>query len=248
MSVMDHRIARAARNNADWCEIVCASHGSPGVFVDTMWINRGRIPRFYPNAQTIEPDTDRQIELIKKLVHEPLPSGWALKDSFASLDLAPLGFTVLLKAQWIYLSEGKVAGTDAATAPGLRWEIVRSEDSLEEWERAWRDANGDTNTARIFLPMLLENPDVAIVVGFRGERIVAGAIGNLSAGVVGWSNFFAVQGEDARACALGSLGSLMRNFPDTAIVGYEDGDMLRLAESLGFESIGPLRVWLFTAG
>jgi len=210
-----------------------------------MWINHGRIPRFYPKVQVIARDARRQIELIKELAQLPLPNGWAVKDSFASLDLAPLGFAVLFVAQWIILRREKLSRLDAASAE-LEWKIMRSEDSLAGWERAWRDANGDTNTARIFLPALLTIPDVAIVGGCRGKRVVAGGIGNRSEGVVGWSNFFAIQQEDRRECASGCLTVLSRNFAEAAIVGYEEGEMLRLAESLGFESLGALRVWLFT--
>ena len=242
MSVLNERIDRAVRNNADWCDLVCSAHGSLGVFADGMWINRGRIPRFYPNAQTIARDAPRQIKLIEELSREALPPGWALKDSFASLDLTSLGFTILFEAQWIILPREKLSTLGSAEP---RWNFVRSVDSLAEWEGAWRDANGDTNTARIFVPALLENADIAIVAGYRGERIVAGAIGNRSEGVLGWSNFFAAQAEDTRACASGSLAALSRNFADAAIVGYEEGEMLRLARSLSFESIGPLRVWLF---
>jgi hypothetical protein len=212
----------------------------PGEFSGEMWINRGRLPRFYPNAQTLVVRGTRQIQLIKELA--ALPVGWALKDSFATLDLAPLGFQMLFEAQWIVLPQDKVSTLGCAE---LRSETIRSADALAEWESAWRDANGDNNTERIFLPALLENPDVAIVAGYRDERIVAGAIGNRSAGVVGWSNFFARQGEDTRLCAANSLAQLSRSFSDTAIVGYEEGEMLRLAESLGFEPLGPLRVWLF---
>lgn len=244
MSAVNDRIDRAVRNNADWCEVVCSAHGSPGEVVDTMWINLGPIPRFYPNAQTLTRDAQRQIESIKRLVNESLPSGWALKDSFASLDLAQLGFTQLFEAQWIILGREKLPTLDAA-AEQLRWGIVRSEESLSGWERAWRDANSDANATRIFLPALLKHPDVAVVGGYRGERIIAGAIGNRNQDVVGWSNFFAIHGEDARACASGSLLALSRNFADTAMVGYEEGQMLRTAQSLGFEAIGPLRVWLF---
>jgi len=206
-----------------------------------MWINRERVPRFYPNAQTLTAPGARQVGLIRELIVQ-LPSAWAVKDSFASLDLAPLGFTLLFDAQWIVLPQEKASMLESGE---LRWEIVRSEDFLAEWERAWCDANGDTNTARVFLPVLLEKADVAIVAGFRGDRIVAGAIGNRSEEVVGWSNFFAGHGVDTRTCASGSIAALARFFPDAAMVGYEEGDMLRLARSLGFESLGPLRVWLF---
>jgi hypothetical protein len=242
MSVVNKQIDRAVRNNADWCDLICRVHGSPGEFADGMWINRERIPRFYPNAQTIAPNAPRQIELIQELSREALAAGWAVKDSFASLDLTSFGFTVLFDAQWISLPREKLPTLESVEP---RWNFVRSENSLAIWESAWREANGDTNTSRIFVPALLENPDIAIVAGYRGERIVAGAIGNRSQGVVGWSNFFAAEAEDLRACASGSLASLSRNFADAAIVGYEAGEMLLLAQSLNFESIGPLRVWLF---
>jgi hypothetical protein len=119
---------------------------------------------------------------------------------------------------------------------------VRSEGSVVKWERAWRDANGDSNTARTFLPVLLENPEVAFVAGYRDERLVAGAIGRkMSEGVLGWSNFFAAHGEDTHVCESGSVVALSRNSADAAIVGYEEGEMLRVARSLSFEAIGPLR-------
>lgn len=242
VSRMDERIDRAVRNNADWCDLICTAHGSPGVFADGMWINRGRIPRFYPHAQTITRDAPEQIKLIKKLSREALPAGWALKDSFALLDLTSIGFAVLFEAQWIVLPREKFSSLGYAE---LRWEFVRSTESLAEWESAWREANGDTNPARIFLSALLENPDVAIVAGYRGERIVAGAVGNRSEGVLGWSNFFAARAENTRACASGALVTLSKNFADVPIVGYEEGEMLRLSRSLSFESLGPLRVWLF---
>ena len=207
-----------------------------------MWINRGRIPRFYPNAQTISRDAPLQTALIEKLTREALHTGWAVKDSFASLDLLSMGFTVLFEAEWIFLPRERLSTLRSAEP---QWNFVRSEDSLDRWEHAWREANGDANTARVFVPALLENPDVAIVAGSRGGRIVAGAIGNRSEHVLGWSNFFAARAEDTRACASGSLAALSRNFADTPIVGYEAGEMLHMARSLSFESIGPLRVWLF---
>jgi hypothetical protein len=244
--VINAKVMRAARNNADWCDIVCRSHGCHSDLHDGIWINRSPGPRFYPNAQTLAERNPRQIELIKELVHAKLPAGWAVKDSFAALDLAPLGFTRLFEAQWIYMSSGTQPATVPAAPPALCWEIVRSASYLAEWESAWRDANSDANTARIFLPQLLQNKDVAVVAARHHGQIVAGAIGNLSAEVVGWSNFFAGSGQDMRACAEGSLVQLSRNFPDAPVVGYENGEMLELARSLGFESVGALRVWVFT--
>ncbi|MGC1192837.1 MAG: hypothetical protein WA861_19810, partial [Candidatus Binatus sp.] len=171
-----------------------------------------------------------------------LPSGWAVKDSFCALDLVSRGFQVLFAAEWIYLSVSRMK--DIAPRSSARWEIVRSDRALAEWESAWRSAAGDTSKERIFLPALLENEDIAVVAGYRDDHIVAGAIANRSNGVVGWSNFFAPAAEilDAAAASLATLSGVFNGLP---IVGYERGDDLRNALALGFESLGPLRVWTF---
>ena len=47
------QVAQAAYNNAHWCDTVCRAHGTPGEFHDHLWLNRHRVPRFYPNAVTL---------------------------------------------------------------------------------------------------------------------------------------------------------------------------------------------------
>ena len=149
---------------------------------------------------------------------------------------------MLFDAEWIYLPVSRMK--DIAPRSSARWEIVRSDRALAEWESAWSSAAGDTSEERIFVPALLENKDIAVVAGYRDDHIVAGAIANRSDGVVGWSNFFAPAAEilDAGAASLATIGGVFSGLP---IVGYEHGDDLRNALALGFESLGPLRVWTF---
>src|SRR5262249_50669870 len=130
---METRIEQAIRNNAEWCHIVCSAHGSPGEFFDDIWINRAPLPRFYPNAQTLADRSARQIDLISELINRGLPSGWAVKDSCASLDLTTCGFTELFDAQWIYLPQERLRAASSTSAPEVRWEIVRSNQMLAEW-------------------------------------------------------------------------------------------------------------------
>ena len=241
--MLDDRKIRSARNNAEWCDAVCRSHGKPGEFYEDMWLNRSPAPRFYPNAGTLAEPSQRQIDLIDELVAGRLPRGWAVKDSFCTLDLESRGFRVLFVAEWIYLSVSRVRGIGAARK-AARWEVVRSDRALAEWESAWSRAGGDGSNDRIFVPSLLEGKDIAVVAGYRDGHIVAGAIANRSDGVVGWSNFFAPEAEmlDRAAESLATIG---RVFPGLPIVGYEHGDELRNAHVMGFESLGPLRVWTF---
>jgi hypothetical protein len=242
---METRIKQAIRNNAQWCDIVCRAHGRPGEFLDEIWINRAPLPRFYPNAQTLAEAGSRQINLIKELMNQGLPSAWAVKDSFASLDLTSCGFIPLFDAQWIYLTQERLSAVRSAPAPDVRWEIVQTDELLAEWERAWCEANRDTNRARVYLPALLESREVAIVAARRAGHIIAGAIGNRSDGVVGWSNVFVKELRDLPDLAAGSLLTLSEVFSGLPLVGYEGGDPLRDAIASGFEAIGPLRVWIF---
>jgi hypothetical protein len=241
--MLDDRCVRAARNNAEWCDAVWRAHGNPGEFHDDIWLNRNAVPRFYPNAGTLAEPTPRQLALIDELITARLPSGWAVKDSFSMLDLESRGFQMLFDAEWVYLPVSRMKDI-ASARTSARWEIVRNDLALAEWESAWTRSAGDTSKDRIFLPPLLENKDIAMVAGCRDGNVVAGAIANRSDDVVGWSNFFAPATEMLDHAAA-SLATIARVFPGLPIVGYEHGDDLRNAYSLGFESIGPLRVWIF---
>ena len=241
--MLDDRNIRAARNNAELCDAVCVAHEHPGEFHYDMWLNRNLVPRFYPNAGTLAEPGPRQIALIDELITARLPPGWAVKDSFSMLDLESRGFRILFDAEWIYLPVSRVKEI-AAVRTSARWEVVRDALALAEWESAWSRSSGDTGIGRIFLPPLLENKDVALVAGYRDGQIVAGAIANRSDRVVGWSNFFAPATEVSDHAAA-SLAMIAQVFPGLPIVGYEHGDDLRNAHSVGFESTGPLRVWTF---
>lgn len=242
--MLDDRSVRAARNNAEWCDAVCRAHGNPGEFHDDIWLNRNAVPRFYPNAGTLAEPSQTQFDLIDELIAARLPPGGAVKDSFSMLDLESRGFRMLFDAEWIYLPISRMKDI-ASKGTSSRWEIVRNELALAEWESAWSRSIDDVGKERVFLPALLANKDVAVIAGYRDGRIIAGAIANRSDDVIGWSNFFAPASEifDDATESLATIGGI---FPGSPIVGYEHGDDLRKAHSLGFESIGLLRVWTFT--
>jgi len=239
--MLDDRYIYAARNNAELCDAVCRAHGSPGEFREDLWLCRHPVPRFYPNAVTLAPNHNL-LDLIEELLAMRLPRGWAVKDSFATLDLAPRGFHLLFTAEWIYFPVSRMKQI-AAAGRSVRWEVVHSERMLAEWESAWAASSSDTSNERVFLPPLLDDEDIAVIAGYSDDRIVAGAIANRSDGVVGWSNFFAPP-NDVLSFAAESLTEIGKAFPDLPIVGYEHGAELRNAQTLGFESLGPLRVWM----
>ncbi len=207
---------RAVRNNALWCHAVCASHGSPGEFHPTLWLARHGAPRYYPNAITLTPQIDR--------TEIPRTGGWAIKDSYQSLNLQDLGFAPLFDAAWIAMPPPQTTASSAV--------IIATEPDLSAWEQDWSAGQGGDP---IFRPALLADPDIRFL-----RTATGGGILNRGADVVGVSNLF---GDPATVWpALVQAAATI--FPGLPLVAYDRGDDLAAALNLGFARIGPLRVWL----
>ena len=74
---------------------MCFSHGTVGRFLVHTWVNAEPVPRFYPNVVSLTTgaaDIDEQRQIVDMLLKSNLPSRWAVKDSFRTLDIARLGF------------------------------------------------------------------------------------------------------------------------------------------------------------
>lgn len=238
----DKHTQQAVYNNAVWCYSVCRVHDRPGEFLDDMWINRRKSPRFYPNAVTLLPDRpDIQAVRIRELVQSRLPGQWGVKDSYCTLDLASLGFHIALEAQWLYRPAMLSRRERDSKLSDVRWVRVSDASELTRWEHAWAGADF-AKLPRVFLPALLADKNVAFIAAYQDERIVAGLIANRTGEVVGVSNLF-VPKEDDQLRA-GCFAAAMRAFPDLPLVGYEHGQDLEQALALGFESLSPLRIWL----
>lgn len=242
LELQEHdRVGLVVHNNAVWCDTICRAHGHAGEFLPGIWINRHAAPQFYPNAVTLAADpVDDQLATIRSLMAAGIPGAWAVKDSFAVLDLAPLGFRGLFEATWLWRS-GEPLPVEAEPAD-LHWSQIDSATELAAWETAWRGEPADDPYARIFLPPLLEDESIVILAAYQDERIVAGAIANRTGQVVGLSNVF-VPGQDAQRLRAGCVAAVQARFPGLPLVGYESGDELAAFRGLAFEALGPLRIW-----
>ena len=76
---------------------------------------------FRVTLTTGEADIVEQRQAVRILQKSHLPGRWAVKDSFRTLDIARLGFEVLLEANWIRKAHPKAG----AMVSGLAWERVR---------------------------------------------------------------------------------------------------------------------------
>lgn len=226
-------VRAAARNNAEWCAAMSRSHGVAGEFGGEAWTAPARTPLYYPDTVTLVPSADPAAVTARIDTAAP---GVSVKDSFADLDLTDAGFQVLFEARWIHRPAGA-----PALAPTLAWDVVDDAEALRSWAEAW----GDTH---LFRPELLDDAATFVLAGRTPDgRVVAGAVASLSgdAGhqVVGISNVFASDAGPDPAWP-GVLDAVHRRFPDLPVVGYEQGDDLAVALRHGFETIGPLRVWV----
>jgi hypothetical protein len=223
----------AVANNASWCDAVCRSHGYPGTSSSRLWTSTRHRLRFYPNAITLRPEVTAPEVLTAADSSRP----FAVKDSFARLDLARARFRLLAQASWIVREAGRPAGPPD---DGLSWDKVTSPGDLNDWETAWAD--GASGSGRVFLPALLSDPRCAILACRRENRIVAGAIVYAADGAAGTSNVFSTGLPPDRLWA--SIWPAVAGLhPHLPVVGYEQGTSLEAARQAGFHVLGTLRIW-----
>ena len=234
----------AVRNNAEWCDAVCGARGVPGRFTEHLWLNEKQTPPYYPNIITLRPTSDalmRELAAAITSVRDAVGDKLSIKDSYADIDLAAHSLDVLFDAQWI--TRAGMLAPPVATARGVDWSIAGDDAGLDAWKAAW-DAQ-IVAVDPIFAPSLLHDADIAFIAAHRDRAIVAGAIASRSAGVVGLSNVFTPVTE-SRAVWAGCIAATMAWAPGMPIVGYESGADLATALEVGFELLGPLRIWVAT--
>jgi hypothetical protein len=216
-------LAEAALNNAAWCDVVCRALGLQPRWAADAWTVTPRSPDGYPDAVTLVPGADPRT-VLSRIDHGP---GCSVKDSFADLDLAPLGFRVLFDATWIR----RPATQDAAPA-ALEWREVRDPADLDQWSGG-QDLD-------VFRPALLDVEDLHL---FHAPGREAGFALHRTGRVVGVSN--TREGDAPRADLWADLVAVAGTvYPGLDLVGYEAGEHLAAARASGFLSTGPLRVWI----
>jgi hypothetical protein len=202
---------------------VCRALGLQPRWAADAWAVTQRSPDGYPDAVTLVPGADARA-VLSRVDHGP---GCSVKDSFADLDLAPVGFRVLFDATWIR----RPATEDAAPA-ALEWRQVRNRADLDQWSRG-QDLD-------VFRPALLDVEDLHL---FHAPGSAAGFALHRTGRVVGVSNTRAGDAPEAALWAdLVAVASTV--CPGLDLVGYEAGESLAAAMDSGFLSTGPLRVWI----
>ncbi len=176
-------VRAAARNNAEWCDAFCRTHGIAGRLRADCWCSPVRTPPYYPDAVTLLPEVAVE-ELLSGI---DTSEGCSIKDSFAQLDLAMAGFRRLFRAEWLVRDPPEPGG--ASERP---WSPLTSEEQLREWEAAWAESPEGSG---LFRRALLADEAISVLARYDGDRIVAGAVANRSETVIGVSNVFDAAGD-----------------------------------------------------
>ena len=232
-------LTSAVRNNAQWCDRIAASHGGAGQFDADCWWTTAQAQRFYPNAVTLRAaGTTRQLRTIEALSAAPPAPTFAIKDSFACLELRGLGFAPLFDATWYVLEPIRGGGATRRVTMHRVHDAV----SFEAWRHAW--CGGDTTAGQVFVESLLRDSDVAFVAGEQQGRIVCGAALFRGSGVVSISNLFS----DARERTAELIRFAHETTAGAPLVGYGDAAELSSLSTAAPRPLGPLRVWQRRSG
>jgi hypothetical protein len=224
----DARTLAAVANNAAWCDLVCRTAGLPTVVGRDLWSTPRRSPDAYPDAVTLRPG----VSVAAVLAAVDDSAGASVKDSFADLDLAPHGWSVLFEAQWL------TRPAAAAATPGLPWRVVDG-DTLP----LWLTAHGTADIG----PRVLDDADVRLLLAADDDGAVAVAALNRSGAgadtVVGVSNVQVLRSDPELVWS--ELAPVARReLGAHPLVGYESGPDLLPPVAVGFEPVGRLRVWV----
>ncbi len=223
----DSRAIIAAHNNADWYAMMFDVHRLKYERSDAAFLALEKPPPFHSWITTTAPSSETMLlNLVLENLQRP---GFLIKDAFDCLALDNQGLIEFFSGTWIWNESVPPANTS-------NWRRVTTAEELLMWEAAWRN-NDAPSKARQFPDAILQRDDVFIWGRECGDGFDAGVIANLSADCVGLSNCF---GNNAYPAAAAICAAHADKRP---VVGYENGDDLIAAQSLGFTTTGTLRLW-----
>ena len=224
---VEPRLRQAIDASVGWYEDLCALHAVPTTIERGVWRSIGRPPPLHSDLVVVEPEVG--VSQVTGLVLDPGPCG--CKDSFATVDLSPAGFTTLFSATWMHLA----ATATPRSATLNDWVPVVDAVQLSEWTTLH-------GTSEVLLPGLLRQGHFRILAKYADQRIVAGAVARLASGVVDVSNVFFTP--DCVVDWASLVATIQTHFPGRPLVGYEREAALEAACDAGFVPVGDLRVWV----
>lgn len=224
---MDSRLILAIAASRRWYDDIFTLHHRLASTDGRMWIAESPPPPWHSAVKTLSPDVEIDEVVAAMTGH----AGGSVADSFGNLDLERRGFSLLFEATWVHH-----AAIAHATWPD-GWVVVQDPILLAEWCRR-HDYSG------VLLPEVLESPSFHVLAKIEDGMPTAGAVVHDADAVTGLTNMWTsrelLTADDVRqllACA-----AVIR--PGRGVVDYARGDELDVLVSVGYERLGPQRVWV----
>ncbi|HEV2797401.1 MAG TPA: hypothetical protein VGV65_07240 [Nocardioides sp.] len=222
----DEHLGQAVDASRAWYQDIHALHGVSTVVRRGVWQSQGPPPPWHSGVMTL----DRNVpvsEVLAAVVDRP---SVGVADSFASLDLAEHGFTLLFEAHWLRLDTGRAP---AASVVPDHWSRVTSSGQLATWS--------DLHDYAGVLTDALNHPRFEILARHRGPEMIAGAVLHDAGDSIGLSNIWSL--EDVAGDIASVLAIARTAHPGRPVTTYARGEELDILVGNGFQVLGPHRVW-----
>jgi hypothetical protein len=223
-------ISRLVANNAAWIHQANAALGKVGEFTPILWQNFNDMPPIFPNADTLGGTEAEQLQAIQALANKRSGKLVAVKDAWARLDLAPLGFEPLFEANWLYRDAAPIEKSSE-----FQIERITTPEALRDFAIA---CNGE-ELADVYAPALLKSHILWFLARKEG-KIVGGITAFAAEGLNGLNNLFA----DDKSIESALIRAGINAFPDLPASDYTGDAGVPVYHALGFKTVGKLRVWL----
>jgi hypothetical protein len=246
----DH-VADAAANLAGWHDSSLRALKLRTEQDAALWSSREAGPMVFFSGVTLGgPDaSDEQLRAIEGLLQERHADDFAVCDSFATLDLAPLGFEVLRLGTWMVRMPAEPVRRPFPR--DLAIERVVTPQQLAEWEAASATAFGAPPLPEVgawHAPAILSDPRMQVFAGKVGDRVVCGSMAYFSDRVNGIYavSTLAEYRHKGYAEWLTWRGVLARPHQPATLQPSEQAEALY--RHMGFEDTGEYVVWRHRPG
>jgi Acetyltransferase (GNAT) family len=251
-------LAAAVDNLIAWHDVSIRALGFPTALGRYWWTSPTPAPWIYFTAISRRPlvgRAQRQEAVAELRTHLDDPRGGfqAICASHADLDLAWGSTGLALRSRGLWYA--RPAGA-TAVVPSSSWldaepddlviETVAGPGPLAEYESATTAAFGGlapVTPGDIHAPGILAGSGLHVLVGRHDTRVVAGAMAQLSAGVIGLYGVGTVPGARGRGYATALTRAALALAPDRPAVLQPSPAAARLYRRLGFDEVGAFTHW-----
>ena len=243
----DELIVAAALNNVLQSEAVLEALGPPGTFTGNFWTNRHCRDIPYANGATFGPESHpgEHLEAVERLTAaRPPGAATYVMDSWAALDLTPLGYRIRFTDEW-FIRSGPAGLSGPQSANDVR--PITSVTELAEFERAsvlgFDDPLPDAAPGHTYAPTLLDDARFQFFGLYVDEILASGLFLFSDPRCTGVFTFFTLPEYRGQGHATRLLQTALTHAPDLPIATNPSSMSRGIFSKLGFQPTGERQLW-----